>query len=391
MLALLLIAVPTSASWSAPAPKPGAACKPAGAIKVVNGKKFTCVKSGRKFVWSKPVVIAKTPKPTPSPSAPATLAERLELKPIVEWSTSLNGTQLGDAAQLSYLNWVQAQQSAIVRHQFLVDGQPNANSLAVIQKGDKIASDLFSQFIPGGSVTLVSANGNWVVDKAASLGIPLLPEQKGGCLAQSWSFTYCINNNNFVGYGIQGSYDLDLRRPGMAGLPAHEYFHNVQSALMGSPGQVNNAHPGAPSGQLFPIWFVEGTADFVGYATVAQISEVKYSSFRDAMMSRPTQADPNLNALVDYTYRVGDGNGSVIYPYNVGRMAAEYLVASKGFDSILRVFQDFKDTKNFNQSFQNVYGMSVADFYMKFEAIRTKIGLPEVSMILVGEQNVPKS
>ena len=45
------------------AAKAGAKCAKAGNTEVVKGKSYTCVKSGKKLVWSKGVVI-KTPTST---------------------------------------------------------------------------------------------------------------------------------------------------------------------------------------------------------------------------------------------------------------------------------------------------------------------------------------
>jgi hypothetical protein len=53
--------------------KSGATCLKKGLIKVVAGKKFTCLQSGKKLIWSKGAVITSpTPKisPTPSPIGP---------------------------------------------------------------------------------------------------------------------------------------------------------------------------------------------------------------------------------------------------------------------------------------------------------------------------------
>ena len=59
-------------STAAAAVKPGATCKKLGQISTSAGMKYTCIKSGKKFVWSKGVGTKSTP-PTavvsPSPSA----------------------------------------------------------------------------------------------------------------------------------------------------------------------------------------------------------------------------------------------------------------------------------------------------------------------------------
>ena len=68
LLALALFAVPLNAIAAV---KAGAACSKLGATSTSAGKKYTCVKSGKKLVWKSGVAIA-APKPTASPSPTAT-------------------------------------------------------------------------------------------------------------------------------------------------------------------------------------------------------------------------------------------------------------------------------------------------------------------------------
>jgi M6 family metalloprotease-like protein len=58
--------IPTSALA---APKAGATCSKSGSTAMYAGKKFTCVKSGKKLVWNKGVTVSK-PTPTPTPTQP---------------------------------------------------------------------------------------------------------------------------------------------------------------------------------------------------------------------------------------------------------------------------------------------------------------------------------
>ena len=57
--------------------KAGDTCKKVGTTATANGKKYTCIKNGKKLVWSKGVAIAKpipavTPTPTPTPEVTPT-------------------------------------------------------------------------------------------------------------------------------------------------------------------------------------------------------------------------------------------------------------------------------------------------------------------------------
>ena len=70
LIAVTLILAPVNAIAAV---KAGDVCKKAGSTATANGKKFTCVKSGKKFVWNKGVAIA-APKPTPTPAVTPTPA-----------------------------------------------------------------------------------------------------------------------------------------------------------------------------------------------------------------------------------------------------------------------------------------------------------------------------
>ena len=66
------ILIPFTPAFSAPTPKAGAICAKQGLTQNYSGKKYTCVKSGKKLVWDKGVAIKKAaPAPTPSSSTPA--------------------------------------------------------------------------------------------------------------------------------------------------------------------------------------------------------------------------------------------------------------------------------------------------------------------------------
>ena len=72
-IALALFLVPINAIAAV---KAGDSCKKVGVTATANGKKFTCVKSGKKLLWNKGVAVVKpTPTPTPTPTAPTTPIE----------------------------------------------------------------------------------------------------------------------------------------------------------------------------------------------------------------------------------------------------------------------------------------------------------------------------
>jgi hypothetical protein len=309
------------------------------------------------------------------------------LQPITPWATELDSTKLGDGAQLEFQKWASSQSAATLNHSVEVFGSPNAITLDAIKKGDEYVAKLLSQFIPGGSVTLISDDSSWLRSRASALGTPF----SWGCETTNDRFNYCLDASRFTGYVIGSAIDTSQSNAGLNALPMHEYFHNVQASLAGTAPGNHFRHDGDTAKTAFPAWWLEGTADFVGFVSYAEIRQLRYSSFKSVMMTANPGQSPNANALKDYEIRRGEGNGTIIYPYNMGRIATEYLVASAGFQKILDVHVDYKTTRNFRTSFSKVYGFTVEEFYDKFETIRIKVGLPPVTMEIRGTENLPKS
>ena len=69
IFALALLAISHPVSGAAKNPVPGATCTKLKATQVFKGKKYTCIKSGKKLVWNKGVAIVATTSPSASPSS----------------------------------------------------------------------------------------------------------------------------------------------------------------------------------------------------------------------------------------------------------------------------------------------------------------------------------
>jgi len=67
----LLFSLSLIPAYSATPIKSGSVCSKQGITKTYNGKRYTCIKSGKKLVWSKGITVkssSPTPTPTPSPT-----------------------------------------------------------------------------------------------------------------------------------------------------------------------------------------------------------------------------------------------------------------------------------------------------------------------------------
>ena len=70
IVASVLSAVLLTSPLQAATPKAGSKCVKVGATSTLAGKKYTCVKSGKKLVWNKGISVKPVTKPTPSPTSP---------------------------------------------------------------------------------------------------------------------------------------------------------------------------------------------------------------------------------------------------------------------------------------------------------------------------------
>ena len=70
---VFILALSSFPAFSANPPKPGSVCSKQGITKTYKGKKYTCIKSGKKLLWNKGLAVKTaypqvTPAPTPTPS-----------------------------------------------------------------------------------------------------------------------------------------------------------------------------------------------------------------------------------------------------------------------------------------------------------------------------------
>ena len=388
---VLLLALTTP--LQAAAPKAGTKCTKAGSTATAGGKKFTCIKSGTKLVWNKGVAIkVAAPMPTPSPTASATSTPTPKPTPtqtqinFVPWGTDVDSKTLSDIAQRNFQQWVNERSGQPKNHTQQIQENKNTNRINLLKKSDDLGAQLFSSYFKQGSMTVIGASESWTLDQLAKGGWSV-----SKCKDQYMSgVELCLEGTKYQGYVITSDAFYDARNPGRDGaaLLAHEYFHLVQANLIGSRNLFITKNGDPQTAKAFPAWFAEGTAEFVGYSVGALSQNASYWEGRATALSyAPPGESTNRNSITDYEIRTCCGNGTPTYPYNIGHVATEYIVASVGFQKLLDIFVDFGKTNDFEKSFESVTGISKQAFYEKFDQIRTKVGLPGISWKLDGLTN----
>lgn len=162
---------------------------------------------------------------------------------------------------------------------------------------------------------------------------------------------------------------------------AHEYTHWYQATQGNIP---NNG----------PNWLVEGGATFygmtMGYIDQEDADATRLKSFTwnlygeddskrlahgTSMEKALSQTeDEFVEMMVELEEMSMMGGAQLRYLY--GSLASEALIASYGHEKMQLFYQSFKDSKNWQESFSDIYGLSVKDFYTKLypyaKAVLTK-------------------
>jgi hypothetical protein len=103
LLIALFILTPLLPSFATPTPRAGAVCSKLGITQTVKGKKYTCIKSGKKLIWNKGETVKKvtsiqpqTPAPASSPMPSPSATPEASLSPSPE-KTYTPSSKISDA------------------------------------------------------------------------------------------------------------------------------------------------------------------------------------------------------------------------------------------------------------------------------------------------------
>jgi hypothetical protein len=309
-----------------------------------------------------------------------------EVAAFEPWSDDVNNEIVVAASQKSFRDWASANQAPNSKHKLVIQEGLANTRVDNLKKVDKLGSEIFGQYFTKPSITVLGKDEKWVVSELNANQI-----REESCLQNgggAGGLTYCVRGRG-NGYVITKNANYYPNTPGVDGtsLLPHEFFHIVQeqmSDLEGKPIVTGDAN----TSNLFPAWFIEGTANFVGFSVSALAFDTTYWQGYEAMFNyAPPEESINKNSIADYELRTCCGNNTPTYPYIIGQVATEYLVASAGFEKMLEIFLDYKVTNSFDKSFENVIGISKQAFYDKFDSIRGKLGFPEISWKLLCDKN----
>jgi len=352
--------------------KAGATCSKAGLKSVASGKTFTCVKSGKKFVWDMGVAIAKptvvstpsatptaTPTPTPTPEIVyATLWEKYK------WSKPSSSASVATAATEKFKAYAATNRSASTTVKIVAQDGVDTTLLKWVTDGSTFVSKVFSYpqltapFVAVIAKDKVFAekayNDNGYTQDAKSLAdyFDKAPAHGGP------PNTY--NNTMIMSKGL-----LVSDKVGIMQMPGHETFHFIQKSIAGKSA--------TPDGLgIAPQWFWEGPSVFIGLQAANHLALLDYATEGRAFsVKRATGADVKSLKLSEVTKNNGSAD-----PYGIGAIATEFLVANVGMEKFMDIYNNLGKNMKFTDAFKAGTGVELADFYTMFEEVRADLGTP---------------
>ena len=379
LIALALILVPMNA---VAAVRAGDLCKKAGKTATANGKKYTCIKSGKKLVWNKGVAVAQA-NPSASPSPTTTSKVTVIPAPSTSTAPSANPSPIVEKAPTGFNDLVENFKGVYVGVWNSSNSKINANSALEVKQNIVFGPNTKS---PNPQIPEMFAIGTrffagytqpksfdaiyYVYDDVAWASQKLLelygnPDQAQAPSRNCQSRQRCngasanipktnVGQSNFA--VLDGGH-LDAYHT-KGGIEIHEYAHMVQfMQFQGKPTYQRNGGLA-----LLPNWFVEGHAHLAGNAASASSMD-EYKTFRSFWLNaRPEGLTGYSPESIESFYeKLGPGKSdpSVLSNvYSIGYFSVEALASIKGVDSPMDVVELVSEGMTWDEAFLKVYGIT---------------------------------
>ena len=342
--------------------KAGDSCKKVGITATANGKKFTCVKSGKKLVWNKGVAVSQ-PKPVENP-APTTTSTPATV--IAKTPTSFDDL-VANYQGIPDVVWNEAQalaNSGSQKSQFEIEIGPNTSPAAgandpsiYLSRISKLWSN-YSQPTKTKAFLYNYKDVGWVQQKNRGLqGSVHTPEIIGSACTSAEncsSFGGAYNGLGQLYIGVQVKNFDDYSIGFVKGNYGHEYTHTVQYMALNAPANMK-----------LPCWYAEGHPQVPGQALGFE-SRTNYLKSRKSWTTRTpgVLGDYSPESILKfYSMTGGSGTGTCNAEYrprsyDIGYMTVEALAAIKGIQSTMDLVVAVGKGNTFAESFKTVYGIT---------------------------------
>ena len=381
LVVILVMSLMPVSAVSAQKITPGSTCKVLAQKVIYSNKTYTCVKSGKKLVWNKGVIVvapkpSATPNPTPTPTPTATptqtpiptLTPTPTPTPTLKDLTFANISENVDAIAFNVYSKYQTLMATDYKSSIKVNTiigpstlPVNKNSAAAFQ----IASKIFQNFKQPDEVFAIYynfADKEWAKNQvAAKAGQNVADFQFGyscpnasRCWDASASITLDWKAIAHFGASDPGGSVAIAERTGE--IQIHEFTHSV-SFFQLNPVRGNYYN-------LTPDWFGEGHASFTGKLGGSTSFE-DYKFLRNEAIGRNRPFSDIKDYKPENILRFYDAFSKYpevstiqrFYLYTLGWSTIEALAAIGGIDSPMNLFVETSKGLTFKQAFKKTYGI----------------------------------
>ncbi len=379
LIAITLIATSLSIPANA-AVKAGSTCKSKGLVSNYQGKKYTCIKSGKKFVWDKGVLI---PKPvvqaapevssTPTPSASPTPSPIVEVIPTFPTSfKDLEESSLG----IPYSAWADVQanikkfpEPKTKISMFFGPNTPKRYPVEVTEKMVLLGSRAMGNIPQPSEVkfySFIKGDVPWAQDIASTYTTPFnlgesFPQQAEKLCAGEDCDGAVTNYASGIGLVLVGVSTPVTRYGDLARFNGqndlHEYVHAVQGIIFANKMKK-------PPPTLMPCWYSEGQPQAVSILTSATSMQDYLKLRKDWMKNNrwplPDSSPSTIEKFLADNMKVPCPGSTNSLNYTVGFITMETLISIGGIDKSFDLLKRIADGISFEAAFESEYQVSWA-------------------------------
>jgi hypothetical protein len=364
---------------SGAAVKEGTACKKPQQIRVVKGVSLKCIKSGKRLVWREfkiPTAVTPVVEASPSPSPTVSAAPVASPSPtptrvipaFEPWSSQFEMASMTQAALKNtreFFGEVVPDNS----YELMIDPAITSSDKDWITRMLDHVNGAFASIRQSRAKVFLGTTHQWSLEAVRGKGTWIGNPNSPYPCSDGTREAYCADDDRvlLIFSEIYKPNTTPVWNSGPRSTPAHEMFHVVQHWLF---GPMNNVGPGNP--KYVPTWLKEGSANYYGYYIADRLGHVTY---RESLAEQARFAPDFARKfpLAEYQTYNDYKNNIYLNPYVIGQVATEYLIASIGFKPLIDIWKFTKEDGNFEAGFKRATGVTLAEFYERFDKARDSI------------------
>ena len=349
------------------AAKAGGTCSKAGITRVVSGKKYTCIKSGKKLVWNKGVAVAAS-NPT-SAATPTTAANDATLWGKYSWVKPTSSSSVATAATDKFKAYVAVTRTNDTVIKIAAQDGSDQTLVGWVEGAANLLSKAFDYpKLSKPWLGVIAIDRAWLEKTYIDNGYSEREaKDRGGAFATGAPAFGGSTTNTYNSGVITGLNLLVIDKVALTMTTGHEFFHTVQE-------RIADGVPSPDGLGIAPQWFWEGPATFIGLQTASYLGWADYTAEgREMAVARSNDPSTKPHLLSEATKNTG--SPTAIDPYGIGAIATEFLVANVGIEKFMEVYKNLGKKKKFADAFKAATGVKLTDFYTMFEEVRPVLGI----------------